>query len=204
MGATGYARRFHMSRARRSNAKGRSTGSDPFVRLPHWAFDSPAYRSLKSGPRALLWEMVRRYNGRNSGRIVFGQRDMSVAIDVTDRETIAGYVRTLEDRGFIAVTRRGGFNVKIADRRASEFALTWEKVGNEPPTKDFLRWQPTKNDGTEKPADRDGKAVPKGAKAVRQRSNVSEFPSLKAEPDAVSRAEFPSTYTSIAIGSAKR
>jgi hypothetical protein len=38
---------------------------------------------------------------------------MSAAINVADRETVAGYVRELEARGFIVARRRGGFNVKV-------------------------------------------------------------------------------------------
>jgi hypothetical protein len=120
--------------------------------LPHWAFDCPAYRTLKPGPRALLWELIRRYNGTNNGRIGFSQRDMSVAIAIADRETVAGYVRELERRGFIVASRRAGFNVKVADRRASEWVLTWFKVGEAPPSKPFMSWRPDENGGTGNPA----------------------------------------------------
>lgn len=117
--------------------------------LHHWVFDCPAYRSLKPGPRALLWELIRRHNGANNGRIVFGQRAMSEAINVADRETVAAYARELEARGFIRVVRRGSFNVKVANRRASEWLLTMFPVGEDLATKDFIRWQATKIDGTE-------------------------------------------------------
>lgn len=127
--------------------------------LTHWAFDCPAYRSLKPGPRALLWELIRRHNGANNGRIGFSQRDMSAAINVADRETVAGYVRELEARGFIIAQRRGGFNVKAADRRASEWALAMFPVGEELATKDFMHWRPNEIDGADKPASKGGKTV---------------------------------------------
>jgi hypothetical protein len=106
--------------------------------LPQWAFDCPAYRTLKPGPRALLWELIRRHSGTNNGRIGFSQRDMSEALNVADRETVAGYVRTLETRGFIVAARRGGFNVKAADRRSTEWTLTWLPLAGAPPTKTFM------------------------------------------------------------------
>src|SRR3982751_1271120 len=112
-----------MSRTRKMNAKGRSVGTRPFVMLPQWAFDSPAYRCLRPGPRALLWEMIRRHNGGNNGRIGFSQRDMAAAMNVADRETVAAYVRELEAKGFVKAMRRGGFSVKVSDRRATEWAL---------------------------------------------------------------------------------
>lgn len=185
------------------NSKGRNVGRQRFVMLNHWAFDGPSYRSLKPGPRALLWEFIRLYNGGNNGRIGFSQRQMSATINVADRETVAGYVRELEAKGFIKAQRRGGFNVKVAKRRATEWALTMFSIGEELATKDFVRWRPGKNGGTEIPTTKDGKPVPSGVNDVPQRSNVREFLSAKAVWPADFGAENPSTYTSIAIGTAK-
>ena len=171
--------------------------------LTHWAFDCPAYRSLKPGPRALLWELIRRHNGANNGRIGFSQRAMSDAINVADRETVAGYVRELEARGLIVAQRRGGFNVKASDRRASEWALTMFPVGEELATKDFMRWRYEKIDGADKSASKGGKAVLAKAGGVRLHSNVRNFPSVPTRPPADPGAEKPSTYTSVAIGSTR-
>lgn len=189
-----------MPGGRKPNRKGRSTGAEPFVMLPHWAFDCDAYRGLKPGPRAVLWELLRRYNGANNGRIVFSQRQMTEAINVADRETVAGYVRELEAKGFIVAVRRGGFNVKAADQRATEWALTWHKLGDAPPTKDFMRWRPGENGGTEKPAMRDGKAAPMGTIKARSCSNVRVFPSAQPADEGPTGTEKPPTYTSLAIG----
>lgn len=171
--------------------------------LPNWAFDSEAYRTLKPGPRALLWELIRRHNGANNGRIGFSQRAMSTAINVADRETVACYVRELEARGFIKAQRRGAFNVKVADRRASEWTLTMIPVGDEVATKEFMHWRPGKIDGTDKPASKDGKSVPRDGGAIRPRPNVREFPSVPTHAPAQPGAEFPSTYTSLATGRAR-
>lgn len=113
-----------MTARRKVNAKGRNVGKQPFVMLWHWAFDCEAYRKLKTGPRTLLWEFIRRHNGANNGHLAFSQRDMSSAINVADRQTVAGYVRALEDYGFIIASRRGAFSVKVSDRRATEWTLT--------------------------------------------------------------------------------
>jgi len=189
-----------MAAGRKTNAKGRSVGKHPFVMLSHFAFDCPAYRTLKPGPRALLWEFIRKYNGANNGRIGFSQRDMSASINVADRETVAGYVRQLEERGFIEARKRGGFNVKVADRRATEWLLSMFALGDVAATKDFMRWRPAEIDGTEKPAPKDGKTVPEGSAEVRRHPNVSDFPSVKTLKQAATGTENPSTYTSIAIG----
>jgi hypothetical protein len=178
-----------MSRKRKLSAKGRSTGTKPFVMLHNWIFDCPAYRSLKPGPRAVLWELTRRYNGSNNGRIACGAREMARALNVTDRQTIATYERELEAKGFIKAMRRGGFSVKVSDRRVTEWALTWEKVGDELPTKEFASWRPTEIDGTENPPTKGGKSFPAQESNVRQCSNVREFPSHKVRRAVGRRAE---------------
>jgi hypothetical protein len=162
---------------RKTNAKGRNTGKQSFVMLTHWAFDCVAYRSLKPGPRALLWEFIRRFNGANNGRIAFSQRDMSSSINVADRETVAGYVRLLEERGFIVAERRGAFSVKVSKRRATEWRLTMLPVGDVLPTKDFMRWPQHKIGGTEIPQVKDGKAAPAAANDVRVSPDRPEIPS---------------------------
>lgn len=166
-----------MAGRRKTNAKGRSTGTAPFVMLPNWVFDSRAFRSLKPGPRSLLWELVRRHDGTNNGRIVFSQRRMAEALNIADRQTIAEYVRELAAKGFIIATRPGGFSVKVSERRATEWALTWVKIGDELPTKEFARWRPDQIGGKENPTFKDGKADPRTVETVALHSNVREFPS---------------------------
>jgi hypothetical protein len=128
---------------------------------------------------------------------------MSASINVADRETVANYVRELETLGFITAERRGGFSVKVSNRRASEWTLTMFPVGDEPATKEFMRWYPSKIDGTGKPTCRDGKTAPEHETEIRSRPNVPEIPSLRWGKQAVQGTENPSTYTSIAIGSAQ-
>lgn len=156
--------------------------------LHNWVFDSPAYRSLKPGPRAVLWELIRRYNGSNNGRIAYGARDMARALSVTDRQTIATYERELEAKGFIKAVRRGGFSVKVSDRRVTEWALTWEKIGDDLPTKEFARWRPIEIGGTGKPSTKGGESFPAQQSRVRDHSNVWEFPSDKVRKAASARA----------------
>ena len=189
-----------MAVGRKTNPKGRNTGKQPFVMLSHFAFDCSAYRSLKPGPRTLLWEFIRRHNGANNGYIAFSQRDMAAAINVADRETVASYVRKLEQLGFIIASRRGAFSVKVSARRASEWTLTMFAVGETAATKEFMRWR-AEIDGTEKPQCRDGKTVPAAANGVHLYPEGTEKPSQESLSRSLSRTENPSTYTSKAIGS---
>lgn len=126
-------------------SNGRSERSGGFIKIPHYLFGSPAYRSMKPGPRALLNEIIRRYNGNNNGSIGLGRREACKALSMGDKDTIGKYFDELVSKGFIACSRSGGFNMKDPEsRRASEWRLTWERCDNEPPTKEFMDW---KNEG---------------------------------------------------------
>jgi len=182
------------------NPKGRSV-NEQFVKLPFCMLACPAYRSLKPGPRALLVEFHGRFNGRNNGGIIFSQREMAQAIKVSDRQTIAKYVRELEAAGFIKAMRRGGFNRKSpTESRATEWALTLFPIGDKPADKTFMSWRPEKNNGTEKPTGREGKSSREVNKTVPACFEGQEIPAVKGLNGTNPRAEFPSTYTSITIG----
>lgn len=146
-----------LGRGRRQN--GRSAHGPPFVQLHYYVMDSAAYRALKSGPRALLLEIIRRYNGSNNGTIGLGVRQAAAALNITDKDTANVYFKALEAHGFIKAISRGGFNMKDpSSRRASEWAITWERVGDQPPTKEFMKWTPEEKCGPEKSVVRSGKS----------------------------------------------
>lgn len=128
---------------RRSNATGRRDMAKPFVRLPHWIFDTAAYRALKPGPRALLWELIRIYNGSNNGTLALGVRAAAERLCIATPDTAGGYFEALKLHGFIVATREGSFSMKDStSRRATEWRLTWEACGEQPATKEFMRWRP--------------------------------------------------------------
>ena len=108
--------------------------------LPHYLLRSEAYRSLKPGPVALLVQIVLRYNGSNNGLIGLGRREACEAISISDKDTASKYFRELEEKGFIKATKHGAFNMKDPSaRRATEWALTWERLNEQPPTKEFMK-----------------------------------------------------------------
>lgn len=129
------------NKKRKINRKGRNEPT--FSRLPHWVQDSVAYRSLKPGPRALLMELIRRYNGRNNGQIIMSARQACSAINISDKDTALRYLNQLREVGLIKSTKLGGFNMKDATAsRATEWALTWERVNEKLPTREFMGWKP--------------------------------------------------------------
>lgn len=137
---------------------GRNATSTSFIMLENYVFDSPAFRSLRPGPRALLLELIRRHNGNNNGTIGLGVREAAVAICV-GKNAAESYFRTLVEAGFIARERFAGFNMKdVTGRRATEWRLTWIRTERTPATKEFLKARekstvPMK--GTMRPHERD-------------------------------------------------
>lgn len=117
---------------------GRNAGSTAFLMLENYVFDSVAFRTMKVGPRALLLELIRRYNGSNNGSIALGVRTAAKVLDVS-KDTASKYFGVLVERGFIAAARPGGFNMKDPQsRRSTEWRLTWIKTSCMPATKDFM------------------------------------------------------------------
>lgn len=171
---------------------GRNSGSASFIKLDHFVFDCSAYRSMKPGPRALLDELIRRYNGSNNGHIGLGQREAATRLNV-NKDTVPGYFDALVERGFIAVARPGGFNMKDPTaRRATEWRLTWHKTDCIGATKDFLRWveedSAARNIGITCPDNRDTGAG--------DRAHCPENPDEPGERVAISGPDNSGTYTS--------
>ena len=119
---------------------GRNATATSFVMLEDYVFDCPAYRTMGPGPRALLWELIRRHNGNNNGQIGLGVREAAKSLGVT-KDTAGGYFRTLIVYGFIAKGKDSAFNLKDpSSRRATEWRLTWIRCENQAPTKDFIAY----------------------------------------------------------------
>jgi len=79
-------------------------GAGRHVQLPEWVQASPAWATLKPGPRALYIELKRRFNGANNGAIFLSHRDAALALNV-HRNTVGPWFRDLMERGFITLTQ---------------------------------------------------------------------------------------------------
>ncbi len=123
-----------------------------YVRLAEYMLASPAWRRLDPVARSLYVEIARRYRGPNSnnGKIPFSVREAAIALRVSPATANRAF-RLLTETGFVRVSKRSGFNLK--GRVSTEWLLTEfpdDTLPNvTPPTKDFMRWQPSEP-GTEK------------------------------------------------------
>lgn len=156
---------------------GRNAGSTAFLMLENYVFDSLAFRTMKVGPRALLWELIRLHNGNNNGSIGLGVRNAAKLLAV-NKDTAQKYFEALVERGFIAPARRGGFNMKDPQsRRSTEWRLTWIKTDCMAATKDFMDF---------------GKksTVPKIKTEGPENSDIGD----NSEPDRPKKSDLPSKY----------
>lgn len=125
-----------MSR-RSCDATGRAIKDTAHVRLHSYLLKCAAWRSLSVCARAGLVEIYALYHGGNNGDLFMSERELGRRLAV-DRRTARKALADLADRGFIAVTERGGFSRKV--RHATSWRLTEHVCDGRLPTKDFMRW----------------------------------------------------------------
>lgn len=159
------------------NRKRRAANGPPFLQLHNYVFDTPAFRALKPGPRALLLELIRRHDGQNNGRIGLGLREAVEALAMTDHASVTGYFRKLEAHGFIRKRKASGFNMKDpAARTATEWELTMHPVGNVAALKTFLNWSPADLRSGKPPLVREGNPTVVPFKLLKKACDRGGFP----------------------------
>ena len=114
-------------------------GGSKFIQLEHWIYDSPAYQSLKPGPRAIYVELKRQFNGHNNGDIFLSQRVAGKALNV-GRDTVGKYLVELEAKGFIVKTM-GHYLGPEGVGQAAKWALTELSMNGNSATKEFMNWK---------------------------------------------------------------
>ena len=120
--------------------KAHKKGAGRHVQLPEWLQSTEAWATLKPGPRALYFELKRRFNGHNNGQLYLSHRDAAKALNM-HRNTIGPWFVELEQRGFIEMTKGphlgpDGLGV------ASQWALTELAMpGMKRAQNDFKKWR---------------------------------------------------------------
>jgi hypothetical protein len=125
---------------------------EPFLALPRYLVDAPAYRRLTPTARAVLVAVLHGYNGKNNGAIRFAVRE-GEAWGIGKSHTAVA-LRKLVAAGFLRVIQAGCFTSK---RLAAEYALTWRPTDgatSQPATRDFLERKTSPVERTDSPADR--------------------------------------------------
>jgi hypothetical protein len=116
--------------------------ADGFSKLTHSIVDTEAFLFISlNGAVPLLIYIWRRFNGRNNGRIIFGQREVVRLFRCSPKRAVRWF-RVLEDAGFIVATHRGTFDQKTGAlaARATTWRLTMEPSDGQPATRDYLNF----------------------------------------------------------------
>lgn len=105
------------------------------LRLDAELIESPAYRDLKSVARALLIEFANLYRPSRNGRLSISVRNAATLIRC-NKTTAEKAFHELASHGFIRVTNMDQWQ----DKKAREWAVTWQSVGNREPTNEWKAW----------------------------------------------------------------
>ncbi len=108
-------------------------GDERHLRLYHWMTEAPAYIALSNNAKCVLWELMRRYDGNNNGKISFGGQGgwhAHLSPDVTERS-----LTELGKGGFIAESEPAIPRLK----KSRKWRLTMYAADGKPPTKDFMK-----------------------------------------------------------------
>lgn len=131
--------RTSASQVSKHDRTGRSKGEGPYIRHFEWMLRCTAYRSLTPNARCLLTELKRLYNGRNNGQLFLSIRIAAELLGV-GKSTAQVAFKDLESRGFIRPAIKGSFHWKSRERHSTTWILTEYEYGNQPATKDFMKW----------------------------------------------------------------
>jgi hypothetical protein len=122
--------------------KRRDKGRLPsFVPLFKETLATPAWRKLSHGARSLYVALKLRHI-KNNGRVYLATRDAAKELD-SGLEEIGNWFRELQHYGFIVMTRPGYLGLD-GKGLAPHWRLTEVGYMNDPPTRDFLKWDGTK------------------------------------------------------------
>ena len=111
-----------------------------FSKLDNWIFEHRAYRRLSLPARALMWELIRVFNGHNNGRLFLAHRKAAERLGC-HRNSVGKYYDELEAAGFVRKTRDHCLG-SAGIGQAKHWALTHFGVDGHRATLDFKSKKP--------------------------------------------------------------
>ena len=115
---------------------------EPFIGLPAAVVYSEAYTRLSCDARAVLTEILGRFNGYNNGLIGISSRELCTRLKTSNARRIRDAVRDLFATGLIDIAVEG----KWKARQARLYRLTFVSSGKAPP------FQPATNEYAKNPS----------------------------------------------------
>jgi DNA-binding MarR family transcriptional regulator len=123
------------TKGRKPNATGRSEGEETHFRLHRSFGQSQVVRRL-TGPELKVWiELHTRHNGFNNGAITLSTGECARLLGMS-KSTASEALKGLMTKGLIRLAKPG----EHLGRKAAEWTLTDQKVGEAMPTRDYQKW----------------------------------------------------------------
>jgi hypothetical protein len=125
--------------SKRNQDKGRLP---PFVPYLKETMQEPAWKAMSLGARMLYLHIKARYNkqSHNNGRLYLSTRTAAKELGGSSLHQVGRWFRELQHYGFIVMTAGSCLGVD-GKGRASKWRLTELGYMNDPPTRDYSRWQ---------------------------------------------------------------
>lgn len=117
------------------------TRGDGLIGLPKCVHGSEAYRSLDLYARAVLMEILARFNGYNNGEIGCSYREIGEGLGSQNYARIAQAIADCMARGLLDI----GHEAIWKERHSRQYRLTWIMSGKPPftakATNEYLEWK---------------------------------------------------------------
>lgn len=138
-----------MGKAKHRSDQRAATRGGGFTGLPHVVQDSPAYLSLDFYARAVLFEVLRRFNGYNNGKIAISQRELGERLNSSNYRKIGKAVADLMDWGLIDVKTDGNWKARMAREYRLTFVSTGDYQRHVAATEDYRNWSAPRKSGAD-------------------------------------------------------
>jgi len=119
--------------------------SKNFIMVQHEIMNTEAWLFIaRTGALCLLFEIWRRHNGRNNGRISYSHREAVRSFRCSPKRVVRWFGE-LQEAGFIVAVHRGSFHQKTGAlvARATTWRLTMESYDGNAPTRDYINFTAT-------------------------------------------------------------
>ena len=118
-----------MGKKRRQSDHRADLRGKPFIGLPAAVVYSAAYTSLSVFARAVLVEILGRFNGYNNAQIAISYRELADRLSTSNYRRIGAAIAELLQHGFLDVEMEGSWKPRLA----RQYRLTFISSGNAPP-----------------------------------------------------------------------
>ena len=94
-----------------------------YAKLYKAPFNSPAGKALRAMDRAVLMQIMLRYDGKNNGKIAIGKDELKSELSAGDG--VRKSIKVLIELGFLRRNKDAKWSSKLSYSRACEYAITF-------------------------------------------------------------------------------